>query len=171
MTEKQIKLAKLVLTLGAEDSFVDVRQAAREERAVLDEVVDRDAVLFGLAGGGTSAGLCAVCGLVGWVVGARRFHRLSLVLLGQAVLLLLFLELGHVLLGHGAHGGELGADLVHFVALKRVLFADLLDFLVAEHAALLSILARLVGGRRFFTGLLGLSSLLLDLESSTSGTF
>ena len=45
---------------------------------------------------------------------------------------------------------------------------DLLDLLVAEHAASLSVLARLVGGRRFFTGLLGLSRLLLDLESGTS---
>jgi len=38
-----------LLTLGDEDSLVDVWQAAREERAELYEVVDSDAIFFVLA--------------------------------------------------------------------------------------------------------------------------
>ena len=42
------------------------------------------------------------------------------------------------MLRHGAHGGELGADLVDFVTLKRMFFTDLLDFLITQHSSCLS---------------------------------
>ena len=105
-------------------------QAAREERAELDEVVDAYTVFlrFGRA-------CIALLGLLGLVVRSRRLHWLALVLIWQSVLLLLLFNLSHVLFGHSAHRGELRADLIHFIALKRVLFTDLLDLFVPQHAS------------------------------------
>lgn len=54
-------------------------------------------------------------------------------------MLFLFRELRHVLLRHGAHGRELGADLVDLVALESMLLANLLDLLVAQHATSLGL--------------------------------
>ena len=109
-------------------------QAAWQEGTILDEVVNRNAILFGFTSCCTSACLCVIC-VLRLVVWSWCFHGLSLVLLRQTVLFFLFFELGHVLLWHGAHRGELRADLVHFVALKRMLLADFLDFFITQHSA------------------------------------
>lgn len=67
-------------------------QAARKERAEFDEILNADSILLRF----TVAGIILLC----WrfVVGAWSLHGFALVLLGEALLLLFFLKLSHVLL-------------------------------------------------------------------------
>ena len=60
------------VTLGEEDSFVDVGQAAGEEGAKLDEVFNRNAFLLDL-----DLACCTFVRLLNVVVGAGQLHRLS----------------------------------------------------------------------------------------------
>ena len=123
----------LLLTLGHKDALVDVRETAGEERAELDEVVYADALLS------VVPHMLALqdCGVLRRYR-PRRLVILPPVLLGKAVQFFFLFELCHVLFGHGAHRGELRANLVYLVPLQRVLLTNLLDFLVAEHPTCLS---------------------------------
>lgn len=156
-------LVVYVDTLSDQDTFVNVRQAARQEGAELYEVVDGDAFFFCLAG--TSILLRLAIVLSWQVVTAGYFHLAFLVLVGQPILLLFFLELRHVLLRHGAHGGKLRTNLVDLVTLERMLFTDLLDFFITKHAASLSLLVLICafcGRCRLFT------FFLLNFEGGTA---
>ena len=160
--ELTILLDWLKLTLGDEDAFVDVRQTTGKERAELDEVVNANTVLLWL-----STASVALLGVFRWIIWSRGLHGLALVLLWVPFWFFLLRDLSHELLRHRAHGCELGADRVHLVALKFMLFTDLFDLLVTQHATRLS---------NFFLILLTTSCLcawiltivLLDLESRSS---
>ena len=81
------------LTLRDQDALVDLWQTARQEGAVCFEVLNADAVLFGL--GVRDIALLSRC--LRLVVGPGCFGGLSAVLLGQTILLLRFGLVGCVL--------------------------------------------------------------------------